>query len=145
VNARGITSLSRLVRDKTGASATEFALVAPAFLMFLFLILDGGRLMFTKQALNELASATARCTAIKANGCTTIAATQNWAAARGIARSMLLINAANVSVVLATNCNGQSNMATVAISMTYKKGALTLLPQSAVPSTLTSNACFPMS
>ena len=143
--ARGMASPSRFVRDEVGASATEFALVAPAFLMFLFLILDGGRNMFTKQALNELASATARCAAIKATGCTTISATQNWAAARGIARSMLSISAANVTVVQSTTCNGQANMATVAISMTYKKGALTLLPQNTVPSTLTSNACFPAS
>ncbi len=145
MTARGIASLSRFVRSEAGASATEFALVAPVFLMFLFLILDGGRIMFTKQALNELASATARCAAIKATGCTTVSATQNWAAARGVARSMLSITAANVTVVQSTTCNGQSNMATAAISMTYKKGALTLLPQSVIPSTLTSNACFPAS
>jgi len=137
--------LWRLAWDAAGSSATEFALVAPAFLMFLFLILDGGRIMFTKQALNELAVATARCAAIKMTGCTTVAATQSWAAARGVARSMLAVSSSNVIVSQSTTCNGQSNMAQATISITYKKGALTLLPQNTVPSTLTSTACFPAS
>jgi Flp pilus assembly protein TadG len=135
----------RLLRDHAGSTAVEFALVAPAFLMFLFLILDGGRMMFTKQALNELAVATARCAAIKSTGCTSVSAVQSWAVARGVARSMLSINTSNVAINQSTTCNGQANMAQATISLTYKKGALIFLPQSAVPSTMISTACFPAS
>jgi Flp pilus assembly protein TadG len=134
-----------LARDEAGSTALEFALVAPVFLMTLFLILDGGRMMFTKQALNELAVATARCAGIKAPNCTTASAAQSWAATRGFQRSMLQITSSNVTVVQSTSCNGQSNMAQATITMTYKKGALNLLPQSVAPAQLTSIACFPAS
>ncbi len=136
---------SSLLCEAAGSTATEFALVAPAFLMFLFLILDGGRMMFAKQALNELAAATARCWAIKATGCGTTAETQSWAVARGAARSMLSIVSTDVLVSPSmTSCNGQNNMAKATISMTFRKGALLLLPQSSVPSQLSSTACFPV-
>lgn len=137
--------MTGLARHEAGSTALEFALVAPVFLMVLFLILDGGRMIFTKQALNELAVATARCAGIKAPSCTTVSATQSWAATRGLQRSMLPLTSSNVTVVQSTSCNGQSNMAQATITMTYKKGAMNLLPQSVAPSQLVSTACFPAS
>lgn len=137
--------MMKLARDISGSTAVEFALVAPVFLMTLFLILDGGRMIFTKQALNELAVATARCAALKSPNCTTVSAAQSWAATRGVQRSMLQITSSNVTVVQSTSCNGQSNMAQATITMTYKKGAMNLLPQNVAPSQLTSIACFPAS
>jgi Flp pilus assembly protein TadG len=130
-----------LLRDCRGGSLVEFALVAPTFLMFLFLLLDGGRMVFTKQAVSEVAAATARCAAIKAAGCDTIANAQNWAVARGLARDNLQVSSAVVDVV---TCNGATNMARATISTVWKKSAMGLLPQSVAPSTLTSVACFPI-
>jgi Flp pilus assembly protein TadG len=137
-------SLVRFARDQIGSSAVEFALVAPTFLMFVFLILDGGRMIFAKQSLNEVATATARCAAIKAVGCTTAGDAQNWAISRGITRDNLRIAASEVSVVVGTPCNNVANMAKATVSTTWKKGAMALLPQSVAPSTLTSIACFPI-
>jgi Flp pilus assembly protein TadG len=134
---------SRLLHDRSGASAVEFALVAPTFFMFLFLMLDGGRMMFAKQSLNEVATATARCAAIKAPGCETIPNAQSWAVNRGLTRDNLNILAADVNVTLGATCSSVSNMAKATVSVALKKGAMTLLPQSVVPSTLTSVACFP--
>jgi Flp pilus assembly protein TadG len=133
----------RLARDQKGAGAVEFALIAPTFLMFLFLVLDGGRMMFAKQSLNELATATARCMATKQSNCATTSGTQSWAVARGLARSNLQI--ASADVVLNTNatCGGVSGMIQATISMPWKKGAMNLLPQSAAPGTLSATACFP--
>jgi hypothetical protein len=48
-----------------------------------------------------------------------------------------------VTISASTACNGQANMAMATINYAYKKGPLNLLPQSAVPSTLTSISCFP--
>jgi len=137
-------SVLGLLRDRRGGSAVEFALVAPTFLMFIFLILDGGRMMFAKQALNELASATARCAAIAATGCDTAANAQSWAVSRGLTRSNLHLSTGNVVIDSAATCSGQANMVQATITMTLTKGAMTLLPQSVVPSTLTSVACFPI-
>jgi Flp pilus assembly protein TadG len=133
----------RILGDQIGAVAMEFALVAPTFLMFVFLILDGGRMLFFKQSLNEVAAATARCYAIQAQGCTSVTSTQGWAVARGLTRDNLKLSASDV-VVTTTSCNGIANMARAQISATWQKGAMTLLPQSVAPSTLTSTACYPI-
>jgi len=131
------------LRNQRGAGVVEFALLAPTFLMFLFLLLDGGRMMFAKQSLNELAAATARCLAIKQSGCDTASNTQGWAVARGLARSNLKLANSNVAITINATCAGVSNMVQARISMPWKKGAMNLLPQSIAPASLTATACFP--
>lgn len=133
----------RLYRSQKGAGAVEFALLAPTFLMFLFLLLDGGRMMFAKQSLNELATATARCMATKQSACADTTSTQTWAVNRGLARSNLQLVSGNVTINTAATCGGVSNMIQATISMPWKKGAMMLLPQSVAPASLTATACFP--
>lgn len=121
-----------LLRDDKGAYAVEFALVVPAFLMFIFLILEGGQMLFKKQALNELAAASARCMAVGA--CTSDNISQ-WAKDHGAIKQITVVPTPSV-------CS--ADMAGVTITTPFDKGALGLLPQSVVPSTLTSSSCFPM-
>lgn len=132
-----------LLRNAAGASTVEFALLAPTFLMFLFLLIDGGRMMFAKQSLNELATATARCMATKQSSCADAGSTQSWAVARGLARSNLQLTTGNVTINTSATCGGVSNMIQATITMPFKKGAMNLLPQSVAPSSLTATACFP--
>jgi Flp pilus assembly protein TadG len=136
--------MRRLLRDRTGGSMVEFALLLPTFLMFIFLLLDGGRMMFAKQSLNELANATARCTAIQAPDCSTVSKAQTWAVNRGLARSNLQLTTSNVAITTPASCNSVANMTQVTVSMTWKKGAMNLLPQSVAPSTLSATSCFPI-
>jgi len=84
--------------------------------------------------------------ALKATGCADTSSAQTWAISRGLARDNVKLLPANVEVLTGANviCNGVANMAKATISMTWKKGAMTLLPQSVAPSTLTSVACFPI-
>jgi Flp pilus assembly protein TadG len=56
--------LSALAGARGGATAVEFALVAPLFLMLIFGTTEFGRLLWTEQALQETAIAGARCVAI---------------------------------------------------------------------------------
>lgn len=139
-----MTRAGRLGEDARGATAVEFALVAPTFLALLFLLLDGGRMLFTKQALNELAAASARCAALKPAGCVSTGDVQGWAVSRGLARSRLKLTVAMVTVSQAATCNSVSGMARVTIAMPYRKSMTTLLPQSATGSSLTATSCFPM-
>lgn len=132
-----------LLRDQAGAGVVEFALLAPTFLMFLFLLLDGGRMMFAKQSLNELAAATARCMATRQASCATAASTQDWAVARGLARSNLQLTTGNIVINTNATCAGVANMIQATVSMTWKKGAMNLLPQSIAPNSLSATACFP--
>jgi hypothetical protein len=48
-----------------------------------------------------------------------------------------------VTTNTSTTCNGATGMAKVQIDLAYTKGVMNLLPQSAVPATLTSISCFP--
>jgi Flp pilus assembly protein TadG len=137
-----MNAVQHFLRNTRGGTAVEFAIVAPTFLMMIFLMLDGGRMLFTKQALNDLAIAGARCMALQATGCANATAAQTWVIARARQRSQLVLT--TVTIDAATSCNGQTNMAKARIDYTYKKGPLNLLPQSAVPSTLTSISCFPV-
>jgi len=135
--------LSRGFGGERGAAAVEFALVAPTFLMFIFLILDGGRMLFTRQSVSEVATATARCFALGASGCTTTTDAQGWAVSRARARDNLALAAGDVTVTTAS-CSGIANMARVTVSTTWRRGAMGLLPQSVAPAQLTSVACFPI-
>ena len=128
-----------LLHDRKGGTVVEFALVAPAFLMFVFLLLDGGRMLFAKQSLNELATETARCYAIQSANCPDAATTKTWAINRGLTRDNLAVS----DVVVAAACDSGLAGTKVTVTTTFKKGAMTLLPQSVAPSTLTSVSCFP--
>jgi len=138
-----------VLRDDRGASVVEFAFVLPAFLMFLFLILDGGRMLFTKQALNELAEASARCAAVDQLHCPTATAPYDtmkaWVVNRGRTRSRLALTSSMVTITPSATCFSQAGMAQVTIAMPYKSTALGLLPHAIAPSTLTSTSCFPVS
>lgn len=130
--------MKRLLHDARGSSITEFAFLGPVFLMMIFLVLEGGRMMFTKQALNELATASARYASLHPT-----ADVATWAKARGLARSRLASSAMTVTPTASTTCNGAPGMTKVVIDLTYAKGAMNLLPQSAVPAKLTATGCFP--
>ena len=56
--------LPRITATEDGATAVEFALVAPMFLMLVFGAIEFGRVLWTEQALQETALAGARCMAI---------------------------------------------------------------------------------
>jgi Flp pilus assembly protein TadG len=136
--------MTRLRGDCRGSTAVEFALVGPLFLMFLFLILDGGRLVFTRQGLNELAQAGARCAALKAPGCTTETLAEGWTIAQGARRSNIFLAAGQVEINRGTTCRGQGGMAQAIIRLPYNSTALGLLPRNASVSTLTAIGCFPV-
>lgn len=54
----------RIWRDVRGASAVEFGITAPIFLMMVFGIIEGGRVLWTQVALQHATEMAARCAAI---------------------------------------------------------------------------------
>lgn len=52
--------ISRLLRDRSGSSAAEFAIVLPVLLVFLFGIIDGGRWLWTYNRAEKAAQMGAR-------------------------------------------------------------------------------------
>ncbi|MES2496861.1 MAG: TadE/TadG family type IV pilus assembly protein [Pseudomonadota bacterium] len=132
--------MMRLVRDSRGVTATEFALVAPAFLMFMFLIIDGARVAWTYQTLQEVATNSARCAALGVTGCKTASEVQAYAVARATAQGIKLTTSA-VTLTPATTCASVAGMTRVAIASTYQGASTKLLPSSLT--TLTTESCFP--
>lgn len=132
--------MRRLSRDIRGVTAVEFALVAPAFMMFMFLIIDGARAAWTYQTLQQVATDSARCAALGVTGCKTSSEVQNYAVARAGGYGVLLTTGA-VTLTSAATCSSVAGMTKVAISTAYQGATTQLLPSSI--STLSTDSCFP--
>lgn len=132
--------MRRLLRDIAGVTAVEFALVAPVFLMFMFLIIDGARMTWTYQALQEVATHSARCAALGVTGCKSSTDVQDYAVARAAASGVKLTTGA-VTLTTATTCSSMGGMTKVAISSAYQGATTKLLPSTLT--TLNTESCFP--
>lgn len=132
--------MTRLLRDARGVTAVEFALVAPAFLMFMFLTIDGARMAWTYQTLQEVAVNSARCAALGVTGCKTEGEVQSYAVARAAAEGVKL-TAAAVTLNPAATCSSVSGMTRVAIASTYQGASTKLLPSKLTA--LSTESCFP--
>ena len=69
-----------IIRSRRGNVAIEYALILPAFLLFVLGVGDTGRLFWTYTAMSHAVDAAARCGAIAATGCTDPASTADFAA-----------------------------------------------------------------
>lgn len=134
----GRALLRRLAGASLGASAVEFALLAPVFLSFLFSIVEGGRLIWIKQSLNEVAYSAARCRSVSAN-CATTALTQSYAVARA-AKYRMPLTASHVVVTLNTTCNGNAASNRVTVSLPFNSPLIGFIP--GVPANVTAQGCF---
>ena len=132
--------MRRFLRCARGVTAVEFALVAPMFMMFMFLIIDGARAVWTYQTLQEVASSAARCAALKSSSCATASDVQSFAVARANGFGVPLTTGA-VTLTASATCQSVTNMAKVAIVTSYQGATTKLLP--APISTLTAESCFP--
>jgi Flp pilus assembly protein TadG len=132
--------MKRLLRDERGTTATEFALVAPAFLMFMFLMIDGARAVWTYQTLQEIATNSARCAALGSTGCKTSSEVKDYAVARAAMNGVTLTTGA-VTLTSAATCSSVAGMTKVAISSAYQGASTKLLPSNLT--TLNTESCFP--
>jgi Flp pilus assembly protein TadG len=129
-------------QDCAGTVAIEFALVAPLFLMLLFGSVEFGRLLWTKQALQEAATAGARCMGIAQSSCASASQTQTYvqqvARGWGISLSTAAITASNTAT-----CGGSTAaFSQVSIASTFSSAASTLI-RLARSISLSASACYP--
>lgn len=134
--------MRRLFCDGSGVTAVEFALVAPAFMMFIFLIIDGARMTWSYQALQEVATSSARCAALDATGCKTSSEVKDYAVARAAASGIKLTTDA-VTLSSAATCYSVAGMTKVVIASAYQGATTKLLPSAL--SMLNIESCFPTS
>lgn len=127
------------VTDRTAATAIEFALLAPVFLLMLFGIIEIGRLLWVKQALTETAYSTARCAAL-ASPCKTQGDVQAFATAHGLRRG-LRVNAGLVNYFPNATCDGNAAMVQVTIRYDFASPLSGLI--AALPPSVQAHGCFP--
>lgn len=123
-----------------GATAIEFALLAPVFLLLLFGIIEVGRLLWVKQVLTEASFSAARCAALGTTACKAASDVQAFAAARAL-RWGLKLDSAQVGYTASTTCDGNAGMVQVTVSYAFASplsGFLTMLP-----ATVQGRGCFP--
>ncbi len=131
--------LRSLPTNRSGASAVEFALVAPVLLVFILLLVEGGRMEWTRQTIQEVAANSARCMALGTASCNSDSAVQAYARSLAVDRGVSL-GKATVTTAANQTCNAVSGMNRVSIALPYRV-ASGLLP--AGPTSLEASACFP--
>ena len=72
--------LAALAKACDGTTAVETALVLPAFLLFLFAVVEAGLLFWTQTTLQSAVEAAARCAAVNTTTCGSTSAIQGYAA-----------------------------------------------------------------
>ena len=139
--------LGRFAGDRSGASAVEFALVLGPLIFLIVGAMEYGRLIWTKQALQEAAIAGARCMGVLATGCASggaYSASNTATYIQGVASGFsLTVPTANVTLNRAASCAGVSGFSSVSISYTFQAAAPVLLGSASSAMPLTATACFP--
>ncbi len=136
--------LRSLFRACGGATAVEFAFVAPLFLALVFGTVEFGRLLWVKEALQETAIAGARCVAIAQGSNPT-----SSPCASGGTTSYVTKVAKAWGLTLATitpstpTSGGCAGLSQVTLTSTFTSVAPTLVQLGAGGITLTASACYP--
>src|SRR5579872_6503783 len=78
--SRTVRTLRALAHDSHGATAIEFALVAPALCMLIYGVMEFGRLAWTQSALNFAVEEAARCASVTPTVCGTSSQIATYAA-----------------------------------------------------------------
>ncbi len=133
---------------RRGATALEFALVAPVLLLLLFGCIEYGRMMWTWQALQLAGDQTARCVAIGGTACSTPAnyavATAQKFGAFGLATTAVTIDNQPPTVTNAAACAPPAGNTAVRVrlNLVFSSPAAALIPS--LNQTLTTTSCYPV-
>jgi Flp pilus assembly protein TadG len=135
-----MTDLKRLLHNRAGATALEFALIAGIFLPLCLAIFDAGLLLWTQGVLQSTAALSARCAAVSSPNCTNVKQFAVTSAGNWIFSG--IISQANVTPAPAVVCISHTNLMMVTITCPYWAGVV--LPPPLNGKTLTAVAYFPV-
>lgn len=139
--------LRKLARDRTGATAVEFSLVAIPLALVLFGTVEYGRLEWTRSALVSVANASARCMGIPQTECSTGGSydadrARTFAVDRGAGLS-LVINPDSIDLDRTATCNGVSGFSQVTIGYTFRTAFPFLFGRLKGGVPMSAEVCFP--
>jgi Flp pilus assembly protein TadG len=139
--------LPRAARDRRGASAVEFSLVAIPLLILMFGVIEMGRAMWTREALQETAIAGARCMGVSNSNCAAggvYSASATTSYVEHVAQGWgLAIPDAGVTLNPNATCAGANGFSQVTVVYTFQVVAPGLLGPLATGTVLSATACFP--
>lgn len=130
--------LRRILIDRKGSSAVEFALVAPILLAFMFGIYEFGQAVWTQGILDFAVEQAARCASINTTTCANATAIKSYAATQTAPLNL----ASSVFTATTPACG---NQVTASYAFPFL-GTMPLIDGTSIfPTsvTLTSTACFP--
>jgi Flp pilus assembly protein TadG len=125
--ASAIVALTKSLR---GSAAVQFGLVAPSLLLFLFGIIEVGRMLWTMNALHYSVEEAARCASINATTCGSAGKVQAFAAARS--------GGSFASSVFTASTVGCGNQVSASYPMRLN------IPFTSYAVTLTAQSCYPI-
>lgn len=131
--------LARLARDTRGNVMTEFALVIPVFLLFMFGAIEGCRLMWAQQSLETAAYETVRCMSVSSS-CDTVAERQTKVVAEAAEVGMTIAHTA-ATMQTGVTCRGHANSNRVTIQVPFSTVLRGFLP---MPTSIEATACYPV-
>ena len=124
-----LPSARRFARDQAGNLAIEFGLLTPALLLFILGIVEGGRLMWTQNALHYSVQEAARCASVNTATCGSATQIQSFAAGRSGAGF-----ASSVFTATVTSCgNRVSASYTMPLNIPFMSHSISLSAQSCYP------------
>ena len=139
-------SIRRFIRERSGASAVEFALVAPVFLLLLFGMIEFARLFWATHALHETAIATARCMGIPQIQCEDGGAysSENAIAfAKSKAAGWLIqLDPTAITLDRSASCNGLEGLSKARVEYQFTTVVPNLLTSLAGGTQLKAEACY---
>lgn len=142
-----MSSFARLIRHQGGASALEFALLAVPLLLIIVGTIEYGRALWTQQAMQSLAIATARCVGVSQSECSSSgsynSSRTNSHVIAEAAKLGVALESTDISVNANTSCRSVSGFATVTITYEFVSAAPAFITALVIGPTLTASACFP--
>jgi Flp pilus assembly protein TadG len=115
-----------------GTVAVEYALVLSALLIFVFGIMDAGRVLWTRTTLERAAEAAARCAAVNTTTCGSAAEIQAYAVTQAFGLTI-------ASTAFTPSTAACGSLVTASLPFTF---VIPWIATSAI--TLTATACYPL-
>lgn len=133
-------AIRQILPDARAATAVEFALLAPIFFLLLFGVIEGSRLAWTRQTLDEVAYSTARCMSVSAS-CEGGSASQDYAVERASGYGVT-VAVADVTGEAGITCRGFPNSTRVTITHSFNSVMDGFVP--VFPAQIMVESCFPV-
>jgi len=145
----GACAATSLSRARQGSTAVEFAICGLAMVLIVVGFAEFGRLVWTFEVLQEVASEGARCMGMAASSCASggvynAADTDTYLVGLANSRGVVL-TAAAISLNNAANCGGATGFSQVSISYEFTTVAPALLTSLVNGFKVPASACFPNS